>query len=244
MTNIKIPKGVQLAFITDAHEHPEQFFKLLDKVNPSEKMWVIFAGDAHGKGFGERAFEKITDKLIELNEQGISFSVLGNHEKKEIKKNKKNLSKQLKWWSERPLSITFDFYNGSRITVLHAGVTPKMTFQDLESNSEVYYVRDVDEQGMIPLVWKGEGKNKVLVKSREGGTEWHNLYCGRFGYIVSGHAAQKDGIPKFYNFSCNLDSCCYETGILSCQIFTEDGKLGELIQVSGKAAKPELNIRY
>lgn len=242
--NIKVPKGVQLAFITDAHEHSEQFFKLLEIINPSEKMWLICAGDNFDKGFGINHAETMTDKLIELYEKGICFAVPGNHEKKLIKKNKKNLSKQLQWWAKRPLSLIFDFHNGSRVTCVHAGVTPKMTFEDLESNSEVCYVRDVDEVGMIPLVWKEENGKKVLVKKREGGISWHELYTGKFGYIVSGHAAIKEGMPKFYNFSCNIDSACYETGILSCQIFTEDGKLGQLIQVSGKAAKPELNIKY
>lgn len=244
MNKIKVPKGVQLAFVGDAHEHSEQFFKLIEKVNPSENIWFISAGDCISKGFGEKEFEKITDKLIELSEKGICFAVKGNHEAKEIKKNKKNLSKQLSWWKERPLSLIFEFYNGSRVTCVHAGVTPKMTFDDLESNSEVYYVRDVDSDGMIPLKWIKENGKDVLVKSRPGGTEWHNLYDGRFGYIVSGHAAIKEGIPKFYNYSCNLDTACYETGILTCQTFTADGKLGELIQVSGPAAKPVLNIKY
>src|SRR5260221_5922282 len=173
MRNIKIPKGVSLAFFTDCHEHSGQFFELLEKINPSEKMWLVCAGDCIGKGFGEKEFEKITDKLIELSEQGICFAVKGNHEAKEIKKNKKNLSKQLNWWKERPLSLIFDFYNGSRVTCIHAGVTPKMTWDDLHNNSEVYYVRDVDSEGMIPLKWVEENGKKVLVKSREGGTSWH-----------------------------------------------------------------------
>ncbi len=207
-------------------------------------MWLISAGDVYSKGFGKKEAEKITDKLIELSNKNMCFAVKANHELSEIRKNKKNLSPQLQWWKERPLSYTFEFHNGSLVTVVHAGVTPSMTWDDLENNSEVCYVRDVDAQGMIPLKWITEDDKKVLIKSREGGKPWHEVYDGRFGYIVSGHAAIKTGIPKFYNFSCNIDSACYETGILSCQIFTEDGKLGELIQVSGMAAKPDLNIKY
>lgn len=243
MKSIKVPKGVRLAIVGDVHEHSEQFFKLIDEVGPAENMWFISVGDCIDKGFGEEEFNKITNKLIELHEKSIGFAVKGNHEIKAIRKNKKNLSKQLLWWKSCPLSLTFEFYNGSLITVVHAGVTPKTTWQDLQDNTEVCYVRDIDENDiMIPLKWIDQNGEKILIKSKDNGIIWHNLYFGKFGYIVSGHSPQYDGIPKFYNYSCNLDSCIYETGILSCQILTENGKLGELIQIPGKAAKPNVNI--
>ncbi len=245
MKNIKVPKGVQLAVVGDIHGHDEQFFKLINIVNPSENMWFISLGDVKDKGFGEKAEAKITNKLIKLSDEKIGYAIIGNHEKKHISKNKKNLSEELKWWKKQPLSLSFEFYNGSRLTVVHAGVTPIMTWEDLENNSEVCYVRDVDESGkMIPLKWVKQNGKDVLIKSKDGGKSWHEEYDARFGYIAAGHQPNHDGNPKFYNYSCNLDSCVYETGILSCQIFTDEGKLGELIKVSGMAAKPILNVKY
>ncbi len=245
--SIQVPEGTQLAIITDCHEHSEQFFNILDQIRPRENLWLISLGDVYGKGFGLKAAEKITDELQRLQNKGCCFAVRGNHDLKEVKKAKgtNKWSPQLKWWSQQPLALSFQFYNGARVTAVHAGVTPLMTWEDLDRSVEVCYVRDIDEDGkMIPLIWKDINGVSTLIKSKEGGDVWHKKYDGRFGYIVSGHAAQKDGEAKFYKFSCNLDSCVYETGILTAQVFAEDGSLGRIIRVQGAAKKPELNIGY
>lgn len=246
MKTIKIPKNTQVAAFSDPHEHPEQFFNLIEKINPSEKMWIICCGDLEGKGYGEKAFNSMTDKLAEMSNLGYCYTVCGNHEKKYIKKNKNtsNPSTQLIWWKNQPLSLSFEFYNGNRLTAVHAGVLSNMTWEDLETNVEVCYIRDVDEQGMIPLVWKKINGVDTLVKSRVGGESWHLKYDGKHGYIISGHTPNRDGKPKYYNFSCNLDCAVFETGILSAQLFTPEGKLGELITVSGEAFKPKLNESF
>lgn len=246
MKTIKIPKGTQLAFTTDFHEHSEQFFKLIDIIQPSEKMWFISGGDARDKGYGEVAFNSITDKMIEMTDAGYCYSVIGNHEIRYLKQNKKvsDPSTQLVFWRKQPLALSFEFYNGARITVVHAGVTERMTPEDLETNVEVAYVRDVDEQGMISLVWKDINGVKTLVKSREGGKKWAEAYDGRLGYICAGHDPNKLGVPRYYNFSCNLDCAVFETGVLSAQIFTPEGTLGEVISVTGTPFNPKLNDKF
>lgn len=245
MKTIDVPKGVSIAVIGDVHEHPEQFQLMLDKIQPSEKMWLVSVGDIYHKGFGTKCAESITDELIGLSKKSICFAVKGNHELKEIKKTKHYPTKQIKWWSERPLCLPFQFHTGTRLTVVHAGITPKTGWDDLFTDVEVAYVRDVDEKGkMIQLKWKEIDGVQTLVKAKEGGSSWHEIYCGRFGYIAAGHAAQKDGLAKYYKYSCNLDSAVYETGILTAQVFNSDGSLGEKITVSGTAAKPELNLGY
>jgi hypothetical protein len=247
MKTIKIPKNTQLAFGTDFHSHPEQFFKLIEIIKPSEKMWFISGSDVRDKGYGEVAFNSITDKLIEMSDAGYCYSVLGNHEIRYLKQNKKvsNPSPQLIFWRKQPLSLSFEFYTGARLTVVHAGITPLMTWEDLETNVEVCYVRDIDENGkMIPLVWKDVKGQKTLVKAKDGGVSWHEKYCGRFGFVCSGHQPNKDGVPKYYNFSCNLDCAVFETGMQKMQIFTPEGTLGELITVTGTPFKPKLNENY
>lgn len=241
---INVPKGTELAIIGDIHEHDSQFFELIDKIKPSKDRWIVSVGDAIDKGFGLDSFNKVTNKLIDLENQGFGFAVMGNHEIKAIKKNKKNLSQELAWWKKRPLSILFKFWNGSSVLVVHAGVSPNHSLEGLGKDYSVLYMREVDEEGnMISLVWKEIDGKKFLVKPK-GGTLWHELYDGRFGYIVSGHISQKDGKPKFYGYSANIDSAVYETGILTSQIINSKGGRGDLIQAEGEAAKPELNINY
>jgi hypothetical protein len=246
--NITVPKNTKIAVVGDVHEHDEQFFKMLDKINPNKNMWFVSLADLRDKGFGEESFNKIVNKIIELKNNGFGFIVKGNHELKKFnyyKKNPESMSPELKWLKTQPLALSFQFRTGNRLTVVHAGVTPLHTWEDLDSNIEVCYVRDVDEEGkMIPLKWIEKSGKRILVKAKEGGCSWHEVYDGRFGYIASGHAAQIDGIAKFYNYSCNLDSAVFETGILTAQIFSDEGKLLDLITVNGTPAKPILNLGY
>ena len=86
------------------------------------------------------------------------------------------------------------------------------------------------------MVWKEIDGIKTLVFKEEG-SPWGEYYDGRFGYIVAGHHAQKDGIAKYYSHCVNIDTACYHTGKLSAQTFTADGNLDELIQVTGKPLK-------
>jgi len=241
---IQVPENTSICIIGDIHEHTEQFFNLLEEWKPSPTKLIVSVGDVYDKGYGEKSAEIITEELIRLSDKHIAYAVRGNHEVKIIRSKKKNpLSKCLKWWRGRPLVITFEFPN-MKITVLHAGVSPLMDQNSLGKDVEVVYVRDVDENGkMIPLVWQMINGVKTLVKSKEGGTSWHEVYDGRFGYIVSGHAAQEDGQAKYYTHSCNLDSGIYDTGRLTGQIISNDG-LGDKIVIDGPAFKPILNLGY
>jgi len=244
---VSVPEGVSVAVMGDVHEHEEQFLAMLNEIRPREDMWLVSLGDIYDKGFGIKSAERMTDELMRLQEKGVCCAVRGNHEVKLIRKARKTPKQtpQLKWWANQPLAITFNFANRTTVTALHAGVTPLMTESDLGHGVEVVYIRDVDEEGqMIPLVWKNINGVQTLVKSKEGGSVWHDVYDGRFGYIVSGHAAQRDGEAKLFNYSSNLDSGVYDTGILTAQIFNDEGKSTKLVTVKGTAFKPELNINY
>lgn len=246
-TLIQVPTNTHICVIGDIHEHAEQFFKLVDIYQPAQNRWLVSVGDIYDKGFGVQNAEKITEYFMQLQEEGIGFAVRGNHELKAIKNNKKKetFTNSLKWWKDQPMVITFEFQRGKRVCVLHAGVTPKMYSDNLSNDIEVCYVRDVDDDGkMIPLIWKEIDGERCLVKARDGGKSWHEIYNGRFGYIVAGHASQKDGVAKFYNYSCNLDTAVYETGKLTAQVFLPNGNLGKLIETTGTPRKPELNRDY
>lgn len=231
--NIKVPEDVELAVIGDVHEHPKQYFDLVKKIQPSEKRWLISVGDVYDKGFGPEVAEEITNHLKGLVDKQMAYVIRGNHELKAIRKYRRQLSDALMWWRKQPIALSFVYPNDYRVTIVHGGVTPKTTWDDLGKVKETCYVRSVDPNGnFIPLMWVEEDGVKKLVPKRPDGKVWHEPYDGRFGYIASGHAAQKDGLPKFYENSCNLDTACYHTGILTGQLFSKDG-LGKLITVTG-----------
>ena len=238
LLNIDVPNGVKITVIGDIHEHDKQFYELIDLIKPGPDNIVVSVGDVYDKGFGVPVAEAITRTIKEFVDAGYGYIVQGNHEAKQIRRHIASgakMSPELQWLGSQPLGLSFVFSNGSRLTVVHGGVKPAHTWEDLRSNTDLLYIRTLDESGeYIPLKWEDGA-----LKPKQPGKLWHELYDGRFGYIASGHNAQKDGIPKFWKHSCNLDSACYASGKLTAQVFGESGKK-ELIQISGPAANPEL----
>lgn len=233
--DILVPKDTKIAVIGDVHEHEDQFDRLLEMIKPSEKMYFVSVGDVYDKGYGVAVAESITDKIKKMAENGYAFIVKGNHELKHIKKAKlsKSMTPQLSWFEQQPLVLSFVFENNSRVTVVHGGVKPSHTWGDLDYDIETSYIRKLDDQGeMIKLEWFGN----ELRPAKPGGLSWHETYDGRFGYIVAGHEPLKDGKPKFYNYSCNIDTACYHTGIMTCQVLSAYG-LEDLYSVEGQACR-------
>lgn len=233
--NILVPKNTKIAIIGDIHGHVEQFKKIVEFIKPSKEMWFVSVGDILDKGFGKEAENSIIDTVKYFADNGYGFVVRGNHELKNIKRAKanKSMTSQLYWLDAQPLALSFLFENRSRVTIVHGGVKPSHTWDDLNHDIEISYVRKIDEHGeMIKLEWFGD----ELRPSKAGGVAWHEVYDGRFGYIVAGHEPLKDGKPKFYNYSANIDTACYCTGIMTCQIMSDKGR-DFLYSVEGKARK-------
>lgn len=222
---IKITQDTILGVIGDIHEHEEQFNEIVENFKPSEKRILISVGDIYEKGFGIDKAESITDTLKKFNEEGYGYVVSGNHDYKLIRKairGGKDMSPQLQWIETQPWSISFKYPNGKSILVLHGGVTPKHKAEDL-SNSEIMYVRTVDSNGDYIPMKRRTINGKTVLGAATHGPSWHEVYDGRFGYICAGHDAQKDGKVKYYKYSCNIDTACYHTGILTCQTFDQKG---------------------
>jgi predicted phosphodiesterase len=241
MNKIKVNKDTELIFIGDIHEHEEQFDKLVEHIQPSSSKLLISLGDILDKGYGKKVGYSITSKMMKLHDQGFGYVIKGNHELKNIKtaKNENTMNEYLEWLRKCPLSLTFQFPNGTMVTAVHAGVLPKHKEEDLSTDVSVAYVREIDAKGKSISLKKVIENNKVkFVPTKENGIVWHEVYDGRFGYIVSGHASQKDGKPKFYNYSCNLDSCCYNSGILSALVMNQNGKK-ELLSFTGTPKYPD-----
>jgi len=175
------------------------------------------------------------------------YIIQGNHELKHIRRAKRAgspLTPQLEWLDKQPLAICFEFINRSRLVMVHGGVTPRHTWDKIGRDIDTCYVRDLDERGKaIPLVRVKDENGNTVFKPKSEGKPWHYSYDGRFGYIASGHHAQKDGEPKFYDFSCNLDTAVYHTGKLSVQVFSEMGK-EKLLTFTCKPKYPDLDEMF
>lgn len=241
---IEVPNGTKIVVVGDIHEHEYQFDKLIEEVKPSEKMFFVSVGDIYDKGFGKNVAESITNKIRAMVESGYGFVIRGNHELKNIRIAQKQytMTDELRWFNKQPLTISFQFPNRSLLTIVHGGVKPTTTWRDLDTDIETCYIRDLDEDGnYIKATYVIENGKKIMKPSKPGGKPWHHFYNGRFGYIASGHQSQKDGVAKFYNYSCNLDTATYHTGKLTAQVFNEQGIRDDIITIKGDAKHPNLD---
>jgi predicted phosphodiesterase len=237
--NKKLEHDAVVLVIGDIHEQEKQFNLLVEKFNPGPKRYLVSVGDIYDKGEGMEIGHSITRKLMQLEQNGFCFVVRGNHEAKHIKKQiykntsyseEYELCEELNWWSNQPFYWNFEIGNFS-LLVMHGGISPNMKdWKDLNEN--IMYVRDFNPitGKRIKWDWKTIDGELKFVPTTNGGISWHEVYDGRFGYAASGHNAQHDGKAKFYPNSCNLDSACYATGILTGGVFGSDG-LQEKIEI-------------
>lgn len=239
--NIKLDSDVKLLCVSDIHEHPDQFYDIIHKYPISDKMKLVVCGDIFDKGFGFSSAEKIITTIQNHMSEGNAFFVKGNHELKNIKKHRKNgkLSTLMRWVESQPLALSFIYPNSCRYTIVHAGVDPKMGWVDLSHNLNVCYIRYLSNETkkMVPIT-KEEKDGKIVYTPIESDVSvWHKLYDGRFGYIISGHNNNPSG-PKFYNYSCNIDTGVFISGKLTAVIFGNKGR-EKVYQAVGKAYENE-----
>jgi predicted phosphodiesterase len=219
--NVQLKENEKIAVIGDIHEQDRLYKTLKQKLtSESSDIKIVSVGDLYDKGEGQIYAEIVLRDLL-LNTIGL---IKGNHEIKKIKYYRKTNSPLEKDLSDIPNALSFVWPNGFRLTCVHAGVIPRHTWEDLKYNSEICYVRTVNDKGeMIPLIWVEKNGVKVLEPKEPNGKSWHEVYDGRFGYIVSGHEQQDDAVPKFYKYSANIDTAAYETGILTAAIIGQNG---------------------
>jgi len=147
--NICVPKNTEIAVVGDIHEHEYQYNLMLEKLKPSQKLWIVSAGDIYDKGFGKSAAERITQSFINMQKSGYAFAVQGNHEKRNLKRAKaqQKMTKYLEWFESQPLVLSFVFENTTRLTVLHGGVKPSHKWEDMNVDVETCYIQEIDDKG-------------------------------------------------------------------------------------------------
>lgn len=228
----KLESNVKFVAISDVHEHDEIFFDLVSKFTFSSTFRLLFCGDANDKGAGDPAFYKIVEFIKPLVDSGLAWYIKGNHELKKIKKAKKDenqFNNLLQWIDKQPTAVYLSYDNGQSYLAVHAGINPKMTWDKLNYDLEVAYTRLVDSNGHNISI---KLENDVWVPTKPGGVSWHDVYDGRFGYVIAGHQPHHDG-PKFYNYSCNLDCGVFNTGKQVGIIFGSEGK-EDIVESYGK----------
>ena len=82
------------------------------------------------------------------------------------------------------------------------------------------------------ITFKRDENNNLALTDSESSI-WHKFYDGRFGYIISGHNSNLKG-PKFYNYSCNIDTGVFSSGKLTAVLFGANGR-EEVFQAIGRA---------
>lgn len=212
--NIQVDADTQFVVFSDIHEHPRHFFKALEMHPIHEKCKLITCGDLIDKGEGYEAFLEIVNYIKDLQDAGLAYTLKGNHELKRIKKAKQRnvMDPCLTWLDKQPLIYSFVYPNNKRYTVVHAGITPKMTWENINNNLDLCYTRAIGIKGnSVPTYFDG---SQWRFKE-ENTTNWHELYDGRFGYVISGHQPLEDGQPLFYENSCNIDTACFMTKTLT-----------------------------
>lgn len=233
--NIKLDDDVKLLCISDIHEHPDQFFDIINKFPVSDKMRLVICGDVFDKGFGFPAAEKIINTIKYHIDSGQAYMIKGNHELKNIKKNRKGENLPIfKWIESLPIALSFVYNDSTRYTVVHAGVDSTMKWYDLNYDLNVCYIRYLSNETkkMVSIV-KERVDGKVIYTPKDLDVSlWHELYDGRFGYIISGHNNDPSG-PKFYKYSCNIDTGVFMSGKLTAVIFGSKGR-EEIYQSIGK----------
>jgi hypothetical protein len=239
--NINLESDVKLVCVSDIHEHVDQFFNVLNKFPLSANQRLVVIGDVFDKGKSIEDAFKLAEVIKSYEDQGLAYYIRGNHELKNIKKLKKvgELSPLMKWVSSRPISLSFVYPNGTRYTMVHAGVDPKMHWHDLSHDYNVCYIRVLSNKTFTHVSMQrvtsdnGETYWEPVEKDV---SNWHKLYDGRFGYIVSGHDYNENG-PIFYDYSCNIDTGVFVTGKLTAVVFGDNGR-EEVYQAVGAALSP------
>ena len=177
---VKIPKGTKLFVVGDIHEHEEQFDKLLEEVKPSAERILVSVGDVYDKGYGVEVAESIVDKLKPIIKAGHAYIIKGNHELNNIRyaKRKRTMTERLRWFHKQPLSLSFEFSNRAIVTVVHGGVKPAHTWDDLATSVETCYIRQIDSDGNYVKRKRTEVDGMRIMVPEKPGKIWHELYDG------------------------------------------------------------------
>ena len=221
---ITIGRDKELLITGDIHENEYLFDKLIQQTNIGDKRILVVIGDVwniHESGISK----SIIRKIARLSAAGWAYMIKGNHEQKIINKNREP-SMEVEWCRTLPLILNFIFTNLNNISVVHGGVTPFHTRENVSTDPEVMYIRTLDENNKpVPVQWI-DGK----LQPQKNGIAWHEVYDGRFGYMISSHGSDEAPI-KHFKHSCSINSRCYKNKGIIGQVVSSQGTLGKVYEL-------------
>lgn len=162
---------------------------------------LVFLGDACYPYKNTAEVVKRLNELTTFFEGKKSYYVLGDHDLVFKSQVASSNADAYDWLDYKMLGVRFTFKNNTNLLVIHGGILPKhKKMSDLDDDPEISFVTET-----------GDKKN------------WHKIYNGRFGYVISSHAPSKDAQVKIYKHSTSLDTRVHETDVLAVQEFTKTG---------------------
>ena len=169
--------------------------------------YICFVGNASSVDYTIEDIS-IYKKIIDLQKSGKVFFVRGVNELAHIRKarERREITDLVLWMEKQPLVVGFSFNSTNSVTVLHGGIKPNSSWYNISNDIDSYFVNDI----------LSDKEAEVSSKS------WHHYYDGRFGYVVSGGSSDSDGLPKYYSYSCNINTRPEKTGRLCVQIFNQN----------------------
>ena len=250
----KMPRTPRTLAIGDIHGSYEALAVLIDEIRPTADDTLIFLGDYIDRGSNSRA---VLETIIELQEQCNVIALLGNHEammrdvfleKDPILRTQKAL-----YWYGNGGRETLNSYMFEPATLLMEddiseiflpiGLEKHLAFiKDLPTyhitdthiftHATPYPNKPIEDQSEASLLWRKHGK-----------LDKHFDYQHMSGkVIVSGHTAQKDGLPLILaDSNIIIDSGCVWTGWLTAyDIFDNSyiqASINEVRVIVGNAPK-------
>lgn len=184
-------------------------YNQIDKLPLLEKhtknRLVVFLGDLC---YPYNSFTDISERLKSLRSfiQGKRcFYILGDKDLIFMKKIFSSHTDTYDWLNAQRKALRFSFSNNTNILLVHGGVLPShKTWNEVQNDLESAFITNLQETGK----------------------PWHDIYDGRFGYVISSHPSE----VKIYNHSMSLETEGFNTDKLAAQVYGPNG-LGETLYV-------------
>lgn len=185
----------RILIIGPIYDRTEKLFALNLLCKPNDIL--VFLGDVCYPYKNTAEVVKRLNELTTFFEGKKSYYVLGDHDLVFKSQVASSNADAYDWLDYKMLGVRFTFKNNTNLLVIHGGILPKhKKMSDLDDDPEISFVTET-----------GDKKN------------WHKIYNGRFGYVVSSHPPTKDNQIKTYKYSTSIDT----KDVLAVQEFTKTG---------------------
>ncbi|WP_162501297.1 metallophosphoesterase family protein [Methylobacterium crusticola] len=205
--------------IGDIHGCRQEFESLLAmiRVHAGEREHrIITLGDAIDRGPDSKGVLDIVMRRPDI------VALRGNHEQMLLEARHSDTGEQEARWLQNGGSATLRSFGASGIVTYSAHDIPER-YVDFCSGRLLWYYEDAQRiyvhAGMHPSdtsISQADKQDLIWIRSA------FLFHAGRFPkYVVHGHTPTANGVADIRHNRCNLDTCCFSTGVLTCAVFDE-----------------------